>query len=169
MTLKLYIAGPLFTPYHRGIHGRNAARLRSEGYVCLVPHERGFMRAFETDTGIDTNPRAITIFDVDYDMVEEADAIVALLDDPDISSGLTCEIGIFWSMMQRNPSKKGVLGFLTDDRAHRRWAAGVSPVNAFSLGCILDIGSVYSSIEDIIAHLDGWREGKEMPKGEIHL
>jgi nucleoside 2-deoxyribosyltransferase len=169
MTLKLYVAGPLFTPYHRGLHARNAARLRSEGFVCLVPHERGFMRAFEEDTGVDTTPRTITIFDMDYDMVKESDAIVALLDDPDISSGLTCEIGLFWSMMQRDAHKKGVLGLLTDDRARRRWKAGVSPVNAFSLGTILDIGSVYSSLDDIIAHLNAWREGREMPKGEIHL
>jgi nucleoside 2-deoxyribosyltransferase len=168
MTLKLYIAGPLFTPYHRGLHARNAARLRSEGYVCLVPHERGFMRAFEADTGVDTRPPAIAIFDMDYDMVAEADAIVALLDDPDISSGLTCEIGLFWSMMQRDPRKKGVLGLLTDDRAWRREAAGVSPVNAFSLGCILDIGVVYSSIDDVITHLNAWRDGREMPTGEIH-
>ncbi|HBY99409.1 MAG: nucleoside 2-deoxyribosyltransferase [Ardenticatenaceae bacterium] len=169
MTLTLYIAGPLFTPYHRGLHARNAARLRREGFVCLVPHERGFMRAFEADTGIDTGPRAITVFDMDYEMVEEADAIVALLDGPDISSGLTCEIGLFWSMMQRDPRKKGVLGLLTDDRARRRWNAGVSPVNAFSLGCILDIGAVYSSLHDIIVHLNAWREGREMPTGEVHL
>ena len=26
MALKLYVAGPLFTPYHRAMHARNAAR-----------------------------------------------------------------------------------------------------------------------------------------------
>ena len=56
MTLKLYIAGPLFTPYHRAFHARNAARLRSEGFVCLVPHERSVARAFEWDTGTPTTP-----------------------------------------------------------------------------------------------------------------
>ena len=167
MTLKLYIAGPLFTPYHRGMHARNAARLRSEGFVCLVPHERSPMFAFTQDTGTPTTP--ITIFDQDYDMVAEADAIVALLDDPDISSGLTCEIGIFWSMMRRNPAKKGVLGLLTDERAVRRAKAGVPPVNAFSLGCILDAGCVYSNLDDIIKHLHAWNEGRQMPIGEMTI
>ena len=51
MTLKLYIAGPLFTPYHRATHARNAARLRSEGFVCLVPQER--TKAFEWDNGLE--------------------------------------------------------------------------------------------------------------------
>jgi len=166
MTLKLYIAGPLFTPYHRALHARNAARLRREGYVCLVPHERGVTRAFEWDTGLEPKT-AVAIFDADYDMVEECDAIVALLDDPDISSGLTCEIGIFWAMMQRDPRKKGVLGLLTDERAYRRAAVGVPAVNAFSLGCILDVGCVYPTLDQIITHLNGWREGRDMPKGEI--
>lgn len=165
MTLKLYIAGPLFTPYHRAFHARNAARLRSEGFICLVPHERSVARAFEWDTGTPTT--AIDIFDMDYEMVAEADAVVALLDDPDISSGLACEIGIFWSMMQKDSRKKGVLGLLTDDRAYRRAAAGVPAVNAFTLGCILDIGCVYRTLDGIIAHLQGWKEGRPMPLGEM--
>ncbi len=165
MTLKLYIAGPLFTPYHRAFHARNAARLRSEGFVCLVPHERSVARAFEWDTGTPTTP--IDIFDMDYDMVAEADAIVALLDDPDISSGLACEIGLFWSMMQTDTRKKGVLGLLTDDRAYRRAAAGVPAVNAFTLGCVLDVGCVYRDLDKIIAHLHGWNAGRSMPRGEM--
>ncbi len=165
MTLKLYVAGPLFTPYHRGLHARNAARLRSEGFVCLVPQERSTTRVFEWDTGTPTTP--IDIFDLDYDMVAEADAIVALLDDPDISSGLACEIGLFWSMKQTNLSKKGVLGLLTDDRAYRRDAAGVPAVNAFTLGCVLDIGCVYRTLDQIIVHLHAWDEGRDMPIGEI--
>lgn len=165
MTLKLYIAGPLFTPYHRGLHARSAARLRSEGFVCLVPHERGITRVFERDVGMPFGP--IDIFDMDYDMVAESDAIVALLDDPDVSSGLACEIGIFWALMQNDPAKKGVLGLLTDDRAWRRATHGQSPINAFTLGCVLDVGCVYGSLGPIINHLHGWLEGKQMPKGEI--
>lgn len=165
MTLKLYIAGPLFTPYHRAFHARNAARLRREGFICLVPHERGVARAFEWDTGTPTTPTAI--FDMDYEMVAEADAIIALLDDPDISSGLACEIGLFWSMMQKDARKNGVLGLLTDDRAYRRAAAGVPPVNAFTLGCVLDVGCVYRDLDNIIVHLNGWKEGRQMPRGAI--
>jgi nucleoside 2-deoxyribosyltransferase len=165
VTLKLYIAGPLFTPYHRAFHARNAARLRSEGFVCLVPHERSIARAFEWDTGTATTP--IDIFDMDYAMVAEADAVVALLDDPDVSSGLACEIGLFWAMLQRDAGKKGVLGLLTDDRAYRRAAAGVPAINAFTLGCVLDIGCVYRTLDGIIAHLHAWEAGRPVPQGEM--
>ena len=166
MSLKIYVAGPLFTPYHRALHARHAAILRSAGFVCLVPHERSVARAFEWDTGTPTTP--VDIFDMDYEMVAEADAIVALLDDPDISSGLACEFGIFWSMMQRDASKKGVLGLLTDERAYRRDAVDVPAVNAFSLGCLYDMGAVYDNIDAIIEHLRGWEEGREdLPKGVL--
>jgi nucleoside 2-deoxyribosyltransferase len=165
MTMKLYIAGPLFTPYHRGQHARTAARLRREGYVCFVPQEFSAARAFGTDTG--TLPTPINIFDDDYDMVREADAIVALLDDPDVSSGLACELGIFWMMMHGNPAKKGILGLLTDERAYRRLDAGMPPVNAFTLGCVLDVGNIYNNLDNILAHLNGWRAGLSMPKGAI--
>jgi hypothetical protein len=104
---------------------------------------------------------------MDYDMVAESDAMVALLDDPDVSSGLACEIGLFWSMMQRNPKKRGVLGLLTDERAYRRAAAGVPAINAFTLGCILDCGCVYRTLDGIIAHLHAWQTGRPMPTGEI--
>ena len=41
MTLKLYIAGPLFTPYHRAFHARNAARLRvKDSFVWCRTSER---------------------------------------------------------------------------------------------------------------------------------
>jgi len=165
VALKLYIAGPLFTPYQRALHARNAARLRSEGLICLVPHERSLTRAFEWDTG--TPKTAVAIFDMDYEMVAEADAVVALLDGPDICSGLACEIGLFWAMKQHDPNKKGVLGLLTDDRAYRRAAAGVPAVNAFTLGCILDVGTVYRTLDDIIAHLHAWEQGRTMPTGGL--
>jgi hypothetical protein len=106
---------------------------------------------------------------MDYAMVAEADAVIALLDDPDISSGLGCEIGIFWAMMQHHLWKKGILGLLTDERAYRRAAAGVSPVNAFVLGCILDVGCVYQTLDQIIDHLHGWVGGREVPRGRVFL
>ena len=70
-------------------------------------------------------------------------------------------------MKQRNPAKKGVLGLLTDERAYRRDSAGVPAVNAFTLGCILDIGCVYQTLDQVITHLKGWEAGQEMPKGVI--
>ena len=110
--MKIYMAGPLFTPYHRAFIARNAQRLSEAGFICYVPHERGVTREIEWASG---HPRtAGGIFDMDYEMVAGANAIVALLDDPDVSSGTACEIGIFYGLMQNDTTKKGILGLLTD-------------------------------------------------------
>lgn len=153
--MKLYTAGPLFTPYHRAFIARNAQRLREAGYICYVPHERGVTREMELASGHPRTPQMI--FEMDYEMVAGCNAIVALLDDPDVSSGTACEIGIFYGLMKHDPTKKGILGLLTDAQAWRRAAAGASPINAFTLGCVEDAGKVYRTIDEVITHLDVWR------------
>ncbi|MBM3301198.1 MAG: hypothetical protein FJY85_14745, partial [Deltaproteobacteria bacterium] len=62
------------------------------------------------------------------------------------------------------PSKKGILGLLTDARGERRKRAGVNPINGFLLGCIEKAGKVCSSIEEVIEQLLVWSE--ELKKEE---
>lgn len=165
MALTLYVASPIFTPYQRNFHAHNVARLRREGFVCLDPHESGAIRTFERDTSTPIMP--IDVFDSDYEKIAEADAMVVLLDGPDISSGLACKVGLFWVMMQRDPTKKGVLGLRTDERASQRASVGVPAINAFSLGCILDIGCVYCSQDQVVDHLHAWEKGLDTSVGGI--
>ncbi|MGQ4808517.1 hypothetical protein NKDENANG_01900 [Candidatus Entotheonellaceae bacterium PAL068K] len=40
MRLELYIAGPLFTPYHRAFHAETVRCLREAGHACFVPQEQ---------------------------------------------------------------------------------------------------------------------------------
>jgi nucleoside 2-deoxyribosyltransferase len=37
--VKVYVAGPLFTPYERGFIDECAAQLRGAGFDVFVPHE----------------------------------------------------------------------------------------------------------------------------------
>jgi len=153
--MKVYMAGPLFTPYHRAFIARNAERLPDAGFVCLVPHERGIVHEIDRAAGKVLTPAQI--FQMDYKMVADANAIVALLDDPDVSSGTAAEIGIFYGLMQHDRTKKGILGLLTDARAWKRAGAGAPPINAFTLGTVEAAGAVYRRLDEIIAHLDLWR------------
>lgn len=153
--MKLYTAGPLFTPYHRAFIARNAQRLREAGFICYVPHERGVTHEIERAAGRVLSPAQI--FDMDYEMVAGSNAIVALLDDPDVSSGTAAEIGIFYGLMQHDPTKKGILGLLTDAQAWKRAQAGAPPINAFTLGTVEKAGKVYRSLDEVIAHLHIWK------------
>jgi hypothetical protein len=145
--VRVYFAGPLFTPYERSYLDECAARLRGEGIEVFVPHEN-------TLAAGDTS--AATIFAKDWRGLSEADAVVALLDGPMVDDGTACEIGIFYALMQENGStKKGIVGLLTDLRStlgHQGHG-----LNLFVLGCIEAGGKVCGSMDEVLATLADWR------------
>ena len=95
--MRVYFAGPLFTPYERSFIDECAARLRADGIEVFVPHENALAE-------IDTSPS--TIFAKDWEGLANADAVVAMLDGSMVDDGTACEIGIFYALMQSDPSKK---------------------------------------------------------------
>jgi nucleoside 2-deoxyribosyltransferase len=143
--MRIYLAGSIFTPYERAFLDDCAGRLRAEGFDVFVPHEQGLV-------GLDATPAAV--FTVDADGVESADAVLAVLDGPSVDDGTACEIGLFHGLKQRDPTRKGVVGLLTDLRAERR---GDFATNLFVRGCIeAGGGAVVNSLDDALAILHGW-------------
>ena len=144
--MRVYLAGPMFTPYERTFLAECAGRLRSEGFDVFVPHEQGLV-------GRDATAEAV--FAVDAAGVESADAVLAVLDGPSIDDGTACEIGLFHGLKQRDPERKGVVGLLTDLRGERR---GDFATNLFVRGCIdAGGGAVVDSLDDALAILHRWR------------
>ena len=144
--LKIYLAGPLFTPYERSFIDECAAALRADGFEVFVPHEH------ELATGVDVT--AAWIFAKDRPGIERADAMLAILDGPSVDDGTACEIGMFHALMQSDPSKKGIVGLLTDIRGMRGESTGV---NLFVQGAIEDVGRIVASIEEARDVLRAWR------------
>jgi hypothetical protein len=144
--VRVYFAGTLFTPYERSFIDECAARLRAEGIDVFVPHENALAAG-------DTS--ASTIFAKDWKGLSEADAVVAILDGPMVDDGTACEIGIFYALMQSDPTKKGILGLLTDLRSTLgREGHGL---NLFVLGCVEAAGKVCGSMDEVAAALADWR------------
>jgi len=145
--VRVYFAGPLFTPYERSFIDESAAQLRADGIDVFVPHENALAAG-------DTS--AATIFEKDWEGLAEADAVVAVLDGPMVDDGTACEIGIFYALMQENGStKKGIVGLLTDLRStlgHQGHG-----LNLFVLGCIEAGGKVCGSMDEVLATLADWR------------
>jgi nucleoside 2-deoxyribosyltransferase len=140
--MRIYFAGPLFTPYERGYIDECAAQLRADGFEVFVPHEHELA---QTDT------TAEWIFSKDMDGLGPADAVLALLDGPTVDDGTACEIGIFYALMQSDPTKKGVIGLQTDLRGSRGESSGL---NLFVEGCILATGGqVVGSFDEALAAL----------------
>ena len=144
--MRVYLAGPLFTPYEREFLSACAARLRDAGLEVFVPHEHGL-------AGPETRPEAI--FAKDFAGLEAANAVLALLDGPAVDDGTACEIGLFHALALAEPrTRKGVVGLLTDMRAAR---GADRRLNLFVHGCVAATGGVHASLDDALAVLLRWR------------
>jgi nucleoside 2-deoxyribosyltransferase len=143
--LKIYFAGPLFTPYERGFIDECAVHLRAAGIEVFVPHEH--------ELALGTDVSAAEIFAKDRVGIEDANAMLAILDGPMVDDGTACEIGMFHALMQSDSTKKGIVGLLTDMRAQRGESVGV---NLFVQGVIEDAGRIVGSIDEALEVLREW-------------
>ena len=144
--MHVYLAAPLFTPYERSYIDECAARLRAEGIEVFVPHEHTLALG-------DTS--SATIFRKDWAGLVAANAVVAVLDGPQVDDGTACEIGIFYALMQADPAKKGIVGLLTDLRSTRGGQG--HRLNLFVEGCVEAGGTICASLDDVLAVLERWR------------
>jgi len=146
--MRIYFAGPLFTPYERDFIDKCAAKMRAAGMEVFVPHEIPL-------------PDPVTpefIFKIDSEQVLKADAVLALLDGPMVDDGTASEIGIFWAAMQSDSTKKGIVGLVTDTRVIRdRNMIDGKGINLFVRGCVEDVGEVVDSFEKGFAILLQWQ------------
>jgi nucleoside 2-deoxyribosyltransferase len=149
--VRIYFAGPLFTPYERGFIDECAAQLRTAGFDVFVPHEH--------ELALDGTVTAERIFAKDWTGLSEANAVLALLDGPSIDDGTACEIGIFYALMQSDPDKKGIVGLVTDLRASRetKREGEAHGLNLFVVGCIEAAGTIVTDLGAAQAVLEGWR------------
>jgi nucleoside 2-deoxyribosyltransferase len=146
--MRIYFAGPLFTPYEREFIDQCAAKMRAAGMEVFVPHEIPL-------------PDSVTpefIFKIDSEQVLKADAVLALLDGPMVDDGTASEIGIFWAAMQSDSTKKGIVGLVTDTRVIRdRNMIDGKGINLFVRGCVEDVGEVVDSFEKGFTILKKWQ------------
>ena len=139
--MRIYFAAPLFTPYQRDFIDDTTRRLRAEGHTVFVPHE-------ETLDSGDRSPDGI--FAKDRAGVEQAEAMLAVLDGLLVDDGTACEIGIFHALMQRDPWRRGIVGLLTDLRTQHSGQR----MNLFVEGCITASGgSIVDTVDDALAAL----------------
>ena len=145
--MRIYLAGPLFTPYERGYLDTCAARLREAGFEVFVPHEQAL--------ALGTDVTATAIFAKDLEGLAAADAVFALLDGSQVDDGTACEIGLFYALMRSDPAKKGIVGLLTDLRSLRLEEG--HGLNLFVEGCIAAVGEIVNSLDDALSALDRLR------------
>jgi nucleoside 2-deoxyribosyltransferase len=139
MTADVYLAGPLFTPYERDFIDSLAAQLRSRGISVFVPHE----------AVTDFEPTAAAVYEVDAQGLLGARVVLAILDGTSVDDGTACEIGMFQQAAASDPTKRGVVGLVTDLRL-RRGAGGDVRLNLFVRGCIQQQGLLVTDVDEAV-------------------
>lgn len=84
--MRIYLAGPLFTPAERELNTRIAQALRAGGHEVWVPQDAEIK--FREDENL-----AEAIFRIDREGLDWAEWVVANLDGPDPDSGTCWECG----------------------------------------------------------------------------
>ena len=145
--MRLYVAGPLFSEAERSWLDLFAARLRSEGFECFVPHEQFPELA---DVTVEN------VYRIDTEGLRSADALVAWLDGAMVDDGTACEIGMFAELVRSDSERyRGIVAIATDLRLERRRAQGVvgGGMNLFVAGAIESCGKIVHAVDEVVAAL----------------
>jgi nucleoside 2-deoxyribosyltransferase len=108
------------------------------------------------DLGLPSGPSAKRVFDKDFGAIAESNAMLAVINGTEVDDGTACEIGIFYALMQTDPTKKGIVA------VHNDWRTMGSPgegkgLNAFVSGCLLKGGIVHRELKDAVKQISAWQ------------
>jgi nucleoside 2-deoxyribosyltransferase/SAM-dependent methyltransferase len=143
---RIYWASPLFTEAQRQFNADWASALRDIGFEVILPQE------FAANDP-SHSPTATEIFATDTAEVLQCDALVAVVDDETIDSGVATEVGIAHAV------GRAVVGVYTDIRRDR--AEGRMYKNLYVLGLIESSLGVVHTKDDLVESLSGWRQDNE--------
>jgi hypothetical protein len=145
--VRLYVAGPLFSEAERSWLDMLAARLRTEGFECFVPHEQFPELA---DVTVEE------VYRIDTEGLRSADALVAWLDGATVDDGTACEIGMFAELARTESERyRGIVAIATDLRLERRREQSVvgGGMNLFVGGAIASCGTIVYAVDEVVAAL----------------
>ena len=138
--MRVYLAGPLFTPYQRAFVDQLAARLRDHDIEVFVPHEHL----------LDGPLTPTQVFHTDADGVRAADVVLAVLDGTEVDDGTACEIGMFSELLRTGARRGAIIGLMTDIRT-LRGTDDPPHMNLFVRGCIENYGTLHTDTDQALA------------------
>jgi hypothetical protein len=146
--VRVYLAGPIFSPAERDWLDGLALALRAAGFECFVPHEH-----------LDelSEPNAAAVYALDVAALRASNAMLAWLDGPMVDDGTAAEVGAFSELVRSDPGRHlGIVGLVTDLRLERR--RGRAPgdgMNLFLAGAIGAVGRICWSSGEALDALRG--------------
>ena len=133
---KIYVAGPLFTEGQRWLLERVDAVCRKHGFETYLPHRDAGLYDRDSDSSF--------FFQQDLRQLQEADAVVAVLNGDDVDSGTAWEMGYFYAI------KGGaIVGYVNDTRRPHPKAQ----LNPMIVGSLQTLVEDWDALDEAIAAL----------------
>jgi len=104
--IRIYIAGPLFSVAEREFNKRLAEALKAGVDHCIISLPQKFASTISGQPGF-----LERVFEYSLESIRKSDAVVAILDGPDVDAGTCVEIGYAYA------NKKPIIGIRTDFRS----------------------------------------------------
>lgn len=117
-TPLVYLASPLFCDWERSFNQMVTERIEGLGLRVYLPQRD----AEDARNVVDPRSRARAIFDLDRDLVLEADIVVFVLDGRVPDEGVAVELGIAYAQKYLSDTPKLLIGLKTDVRVSFDWA-----------------------------------------------
>lgn len=112
--MRVYLAGPLFTPIERDFIDRIAKELQSS-CVVYVPHRDGFLIEELLAKGLSQTEAYRAVYQKDITEVQNCDVLLAIVDGRAPDEGVCVEIGYAKALGKR------IIGLKTDIRSALPW------------------------------------------------
>src|SRR3954451_10069717 len=115
--MRLYVAGPLLSQAERAWLDDLAARLRTEGFECFVPHENFPELA---DVTLEE------VYRIDSEGLRSSNALVAWLHGPMVDDGTALVMGMFAELVRSGGRHyRGIFAITTDKLLERQYKGNV--------------------------------------------
>ena len=136
-TINVYIAAPLFSVAEREFNDRLAEALKAAFDSCTINLPQQFAVSISGQSGF-----LDRVFEYSLESIKKSDAIVAVLDGPDVDSGTCVEIGYAFA------NKKPIIGLRTDFRSSED--RGVNLMVSMSCTRLICLQNSTTQLDDVL-------------------
>jgi len=115
MSMRCYLAGPLFCDSERAFNARLAAKIEALGYLVFLPQRDG-LESDSTLESMGSEAWSQAIFDLDRDAVLACDVLLCILDGRVPDEGMGVELGLAYADRLHDNEHRKIVGYTTDFR-----------------------------------------------------
>jgi nucleoside 2-deoxyribosyltransferase len=154
MNYLVYIAGPLFSQAEREFLEKIVDSLARAAKLDPISH---FFLPHRDGGELGKGPTRTEIFNLDINILKQAEVVVALLDGQDVDSGTCIELGYAYAL------QKKIFGIMTDFRSYCTNDREPQRPNLMVWGVCEEGNTLFKRLPDLATSFSSYVKGKIKP------